>query len=260
MALARVFRFNDDETQKFLELYSKERLLYDSTLLEYRHRNARIAAATRISKEMNISGLGPREVMAKFKNLRNSFSQELKKISDSERTRGTDNVYKPKVFWFDLMNSFIRPFVQQHLVLPVITAEENGQQVSESDNDRDVKEHVEESQPIKLRNTGKTNMHFKREKRRLSQIQSSISKTQKMTDDNDISFKSNSLDRSQEVSHRSLVTTANVDDSFDHFGRYIASMLREIGQPTSVRLQQKIINLIADDLCPPSEEPKSESE
>lgn len=67
------------------------------------------AAANRISHKLNIPGLGTKEVIAKFKNLRSSYCQELKKISDSARPgKGTD-IYKPKVFWFKQMNSFICP-------------------------------------------------------------------------------------------------------------------------------------------------------
>ncbi|KAL4125898.1 hypothetical protein QTP88_010135 [Uroleucon formosanum] len=90
------------------------KVLYDPSLEEYRDRDLRAAAAKRISHELNIPGFGPKEVISKFKNLRSSFCQELKKISDSARSgKGTNDIYEPKVFWFDQMNSLIRPFVQQ---------------------------------------------------------------------------------------------------------------------------------------------------
>lgn len=89
-------------------------LYYDPSMEEYRDRDLRAAAAKRINHELNIPGFGQKEVILKFKNLRSSFSQELKKISDSARSgKRTDDIYKPKVFWFDQMNSFIRPFFQQ---------------------------------------------------------------------------------------------------------------------------------------------------
>lgn len=113
----RGIKFNDSETTRFLELYSMEKVLYDPSLEEYRDRDLRAAAAKRISHELNIPGFGPKEVISKFKNLRSSFCQELKKISDSARSgKGTDDIYKPKVFWFDQMNSFIRPVLFVMLV------------------------------------------------------------------------------------------------------------------------------------------------
>lgn len=110
----RVIKLQDTETIKFLELYAGERLLYESSCPEYKDRDLRLAAAKRISEAMGIAGFGPKEVIAKFKNLRSSYCQELKKIAESEKSgTGTDDVYVPKVIWFERMNSFIRPYVQQ---------------------------------------------------------------------------------------------------------------------------------------------------
>lgn len=110
----RVMKLQDSETARFLELYHSEIVLYDTSIEEYRDHDLRMAATKRISDALKIPGFGPKEVISKFKNLRNSFCQEMKKIADSERSgAGTDDIYKPKVFWFEHMNSFIRPFVQQ---------------------------------------------------------------------------------------------------------------------------------------------------
>lgn len=79
--------------------------------------------ASRFSEEMNIPTFEPKEVIAKFKNLRRSYCQQLKKIEDSRRTAQTEGeVYVPRVFWFDLMHSFIRPFVHQR---PLPSSESN---------------------------------------------------------------------------------------------------------------------------------------
>lgn len=102
----RVLKLSDNETLSFLELYQTEPILYNPTLEEYRDRDMRAAAAERISDTLNIPGFGAREVIVKFKNLRSSYCQELKKIAENE-------CYKPKVIWFSRMHSFIRPFVQQ---------------------------------------------------------------------------------------------------------------------------------------------------
>lgn len=49
--------------------------------------------------------------MIKFKNLRNSYCQELKKIANSINAQDGP-VYKPKVFWFRRMDAFLRPHLQ----------------------------------------------------------------------------------------------------------------------------------------------------
>lgn len=109
----KVIKFNDNETTHIFWSYILWKVLYDSTLDEYRDRDLRTTAANRISHDLNIPELRPKEVIVKFKNL-SSYCQELKKISDSVRSgKGTDDIYKPKVFWFEQMNSFIRSLVQQ---------------------------------------------------------------------------------------------------------------------------------------------------
>lgn len=106
---------SSQNTTRFIELYCQERLLYDTTHINYRNRRLRSAATQRIAQQLGVPGFGPLEVTFKFKNLRNSYSQELKKMDES------DYEYYPSVHWFELMNSFLRPFVYTRPVpaLPV---------------------------------------------------------------------------------------------------------------------------------------------
>ena len=115
-ALNLRLRLSDGDTLRFITLYRNERLLYDTTLPEYRNRDLRAAAAERIANSLNVDGFGATEVIIKFKNLRNAYSQELKKIAESKKIcTSSDDVYSPKVCWFNTMDSFIRPFVLQRI-------------------------------------------------------------------------------------------------------------------------------------------------
>ncbi|KAJ8896550.1 hypothetical protein PR048_001894 [Dryococelus australis] len=68
------------------------------TMVEYRNRDLRAAAAKLIDDALNASGFGPGG----------------KKIADGRKSGcSTDEVYSPKVCWFAKMNSYLRPFVQQ---------------------------------------------------------------------------------------------------------------------------------------------------
>lgn len=70
----RIMRLPEKKSMRFLELYARESVLYNTTLDEYMDPHARLAAASRFSEEMNIPTFEPKEVIAKFKNLRSSYS------------------------------------------------------------------------------------------------------------------------------------------------------------------------------------------
>lgn len=59
-----------------------------------------------IADKLDIPNFTPEHVSMKFKNLRNSYCQELKKMASDEN-------YKPKVFWFSYMDKFIKPHLQK---------------------------------------------------------------------------------------------------------------------------------------------------
>lgn len=105
-------RLSDEQTIKFLSCYEKEPVLWNPFLEHYRNRDARAEAAGRIAEAMNVSGFGPEQVIIKFKNLRSSYCQELKKIAASESSGAArDQIYVPQVKWFSQMDSFIKPHV-----------------------------------------------------------------------------------------------------------------------------------------------------
>ncbi|KAF6203564.1 hypothetical protein GE061_001896 [Apolygus lucorum] len=54
-------------------------------------------------------------------------------------------------------------------------------------------------------------------------------------------------DKLDDVSFRASHSTR--EDSYDFFGKYVASMLRDIGPPSAMRLQSMITNLVTDAMC-----------
>lgn len=117
-------RLSKADTIKFLELYRNEMILYDSSVADYRNRHFRKEASKRIADAMNIPGFGARQVTKKFKNLRNAYEQEIKKIEDRKSyimPSNVDSVYVPKVHWFSTMNSFLRPFIYRRFTATVST-------------------------------------------------------------------------------------------------------------------------------------------
>lgn len=98
---------NTDQVLKFVELYSNCVCLWDVNSPLYKDRLARDNALKHISDEMEILGFGPKEVAQKIKNIRTSYKQEIRKMAASETT---GEVYKPKVPWFNCIDSFLRGF------------------------------------------------------------------------------------------------------------------------------------------------------
>lgn len=61
-----------------------------------------------MAETTKMSVFGVPEVKTKIKNLRSTYSQEFKKISDSKKSgSGTDFVYTSQVKWFNIMRSFL---------------------------------------------------------------------------------------------------------------------------------------------------------
>ncbi|XP_047517041.1 uncharacterized protein LOC125057407 [Pieris napi] len=58
---------------------------------------------------MGIPGFGVNAVITKIKNIRSTYSQEVKKIKESMKSRaGADSIYKPNVKWFDILHDVLR--------------------------------------------------------------------------------------------------------------------------------------------------------
>lgn len=106
-------RMSDAETMKFLEYYRNEPALWDPTNDGYKKRDTRAAAARRIAEALHFPDFTASHVITKFKNLRSSYAQELKKIAASTKSGiSTEDIYVPKVVWFKEMDAFLRPHVK----------------------------------------------------------------------------------------------------------------------------------------------------
>ncbi|XP_014272948.1 uncharacterized protein [Halyomorpha halys] len=102
-------RWSEDTTVKFVGLYKDCECLWDCNNANYRNKNLREAAYTKIVNEMGLDGFGVQEAKQKVKNLQSTYSQELKKIEVSKKTVGEDGeTYTPSVKWFTTMDSILR--------------------------------------------------------------------------------------------------------------------------------------------------------
>ena len=118
--------------------------------------------------------------------------------------------------------------------------------------DRSAEEHSEEALPCTQQSTSEIETPRNTVKRNISSSQSHPSKTKnrKTAHDYEINFMSAAIDKLQDISNRASQVAVNKDDSYDCFGKYVASMLRSIGPPTAMRLQQTITNILTNAMCP----------
>ncbi|KAF5298989.1 hypothetical protein FQA39_LY11621 [Lamprigera yunnana] len=103
------FRWSDDTTTKFVEHYLKHECLWNIKSVAYKNKQIKNSAYEDLEKTMNISGFKEKEIKSKIKNLRSTYSQELKKIKDSKKSgAGTDTTYVPTIKWFKIMDESLR--------------------------------------------------------------------------------------------------------------------------------------------------------
>jgi hypothetical protein len=57
-------------------------------------------------------------------------------------------------------------------------------------------------------------------------------------------------DNLQYISNRAAQITK--DDTYDCFGKYVASMFCQIGLPTAIRLEENITSRLINAMCPPT--------
>ncbi|XP_017054225.1 uncharacterized protein LOC108096831 [Drosophila ficusphila] len=101
------YRFSDERTVKFVELYGREPCLWNKRPYLRRARNAayrRIQAGINTDIEPHETCLTIQGVKMKIKNLRTGYHQELKKIR-------TIPGYQPKTPWFGPLHGFLAEFL-----------------------------------------------------------------------------------------------------------------------------------------------------
>ncbi|KAK9875252.1 hypothetical protein WA026_007645 [Henosepilachna vigintioctopunctata] len=93
-----------ETTLKFIQCYKIHECLWNFSSPDYKLKDKRNAAIIAIADEMNINDFGVTDVKNKIKNLRSTYSQELKKIDDSKKSgAGLDNVYVSNIKWLKEM-------------------------------------------------------------------------------------------------------------------------------------------------------------
>ncbi|CAH2092531.1 unnamed protein product [Euphydryas editha] len=269
-----ILRISDQKTLQLLDLYEKEECLWNTSLEEYKIQRKRKEANERIAKALDIKHFTYRHVIMKFKNLRNSYSQELKKIANSINS-GEEPIYRPKVFWFSKMDGFLRPHLhvratckslvpvcvpQLNRELLIIPEEENKspQTIKEEDeNSFCFEEHDMEYEPPTKRskNVSTTSRESVLENNNDSNISNHLEVSQPLgitlddpLDSHDSRpevFKNTKpFDDIYKCLSNLTKNTTQRDDCFDSFGKYVAAMLRSMSKRRALEVQPEIVKLL----------------
>ncbi|XP_013196547.1 uncharacterized protein LOC106139614 [Amyelois transitella] len=213
-----VLKMNEDKTMEFISLYEKEPCLWNTNSYSFRNKIARANAASRIARTLKVPQFEAKHVMIKFKNLRNAYCQELRKLAASI-DMGVD--YRPKVIWFSKMDSFLRPHLSKTNVGQILDS--NNIVIEEPESwRRSIKRvTVEAETQVELDYCSEDSSTVS------DLLEPSIKQPQLETED-------------------PLVSSDWPKDYYDDFGRYIASLLRTLPINKALALQPQIVNLITN--------------
>lgn len=101
-------------TIKFLKKYREHRCLWDFNDPDYKNRVERTKALQDIVTCMALNNFDIRSANVKIKALRSTYLHEKRKIRKSSKT---GVVYKPKLAWYPLADSFLRNYVMEKFCL-----------------------------------------------------------------------------------------------------------------------------------------------
>ncbi|XP_049792731.1 uncharacterized protein LOC126201295 [Schistocerca nitens] len=105
-------KWGTEQIIRFLDIYAMHRCLWDFNDADYKNKQQRAAALEAILRDLNMDGLTMSELQTKIHSIRNTYTNELRKMEASKSSScGTDRIYKTKIPWFELADSFLREIV-----------------------------------------------------------------------------------------------------------------------------------------------------
>ncbi|XP_046405099.1 uncharacterized protein LOC124170420 [Ischnura elegans] len=111
ISLSRM-KWGSDTVMKFFRLYIKYPCLWDKNCADYRDRSLRLHALQDILVALNIDGLSIDLLKTKIHSLRSTYVNEITKVKNSKQwSSSAEDIYKPKMPWFKLADSFLRDIV-----------------------------------------------------------------------------------------------------------------------------------------------------
>lgn len=109
-------KWDTQTTIMCLEEYAKHSCLWDINNPNYKNKHERNLALQVIVQKLNIKNFDIHALKLKIHSIRNIYVIEITKVLRNKRTGAAYNeVYKPKLCWFKLADSFLRNIIKKRV-------------------------------------------------------------------------------------------------------------------------------------------------
>ncbi|XP_052746027.1 uncharacterized protein LOC112051014 [Bicyclus anynana] len=206
--------WSEDEVIKFLKIYRKLDVLWDSSTLYYKSQKKQLEAYKLFLKSLNKEYVTLDDLKRKINSIRTTYTKELNKMAK-------DEFYTPRIFWFKLVDSFLRRVVNQRLNLTLKDQEDSSvESETEDSNDYLKVTCIEQDQET-------------------SETSKRSSKKKLQSFNNSTTFTPCKVERMSSKS-----SDSDFEDEFDHFSRSLAIQLRKLPEIDALDLMQQIQQMI----------------
>lgn len=102
-------KWSEDLTIQMIIEYEKREYLWNPVSEHYKNKKIREQGYVEIINALNLADVTVKELKNKIKNIRSSYSVELKKIRAARKA--SSHAYRPSVTWFEHADRFLRAIV-----------------------------------------------------------------------------------------------------------------------------------------------------
>ncbi|XP_046973937.1 uncharacterized protein LOC124540412 [Vanessa cardui] len=226
MSTKKSIKWSDNIMSRFLELYQQYECLWNNNTEVYKNRDARESAIQKIINELNLK-MTEADIKNKIKSIRTMYRRELLLIIKSKKSGAApDDVYRPRLNWFNQADSFLRA---------VTVARES---ISSSDiNDfagGDIESTIED--PLLTSESIETS-EFVRPSSSQSQPPQVIPATFRKRKKDTVNESINKLHKISSPKKQEL-------DEFDYFGKFVTAQLRKMPEYDAILCQEEMHSIM----------------
>ncbi|XP_045463555.1 uncharacterized protein LOC123673151 [Harmonia axyridis] len=220
-----------ENIEKFINLYKQHGCLWNPELDSYKNFHLKKSALQKMVADMRMHGLTTFLAKERIKTIRTMYRRELNKVVNSS-ANGGKQIYRPKLFWFKQIDSFLRPVtILRNFGNQNSSMSQNTEVNGESDDNFSVQDQRIEDD---FRNQSSI------------QIEEYISNSRCTTpmEQSNKKRKCSSNDFYDVSDLQSNSNNFSGENEFDLFAKLIAVLLKKLPLKTAIQCKQEMINLV----------------